>query len=95
MRVVKLLKWNSGQSKTVTQGSQKALAMDLSYPFAGSNKIFIVFVFVTIIVTSNLSSYTMIVVGQAVNNFLGGKTTILLGNTLIILFLSTIGSPLA
>lgn len=63
----------------------------LAHLFAGSNKVIIIFVFVTIIITSNLSSYTMIVVGQAVNNFLGGNPAILLGNTLFILFLSTIG----
>ncbi|HME52175.1 MAG TPA: ABC transporter ATP-binding protein [Candidatus Lokiarchaeia archaeon] len=63
----------------------------LAHLFAGSNKVIISFVFLTIIVTSNLSSFTMIVIGQAVNAFIGGGAGILVNNTLLILMLSTVG----
>ncbi|HMF31130.1 MAG TPA: ABC transporter ATP-binding protein, partial [Candidatus Lokiarchaeia archaeon] len=67
----------------------------LAHLFAGSNKAIIIVVFLTIIVTSNLSSYTMIVIGQAVNNFIGGSVGTLLSSTYLILFLSTIGPAIS
>lgn len=59
--------------------------------FAGSNKVIILFVFLTIIITSNLSSLTMIIIGEAVNAFIGSAAGTLVYYTLLILFLSTVG----
>ncbi len=62
--------------------------------FAGSNKVILVFVFATTIITANLSSLTQIVIGNAVNDFLAQKEGILIQNTLIILALSLAGPGL-
>ncbi|MFX1311644.1 MAG: ABC transporter ATP-binding protein [Promethearchaeota archaeon] len=64
----------------------------LSHIFYGSNKIFIFIVFFTTFLTANLSSAILVVIGNAVTDFLIGNHSSLLFYTTLILILST-GTP--
>ncbi len=61
--------------------------------FNGTNKTFIIIVFITTIIAANLSSATMVYVGVAVNDFLNGLADMLFYDTLVI-FLLGIGTPI-
>ncbi len=65
----------------------------LSHIFYGSNKFFIIIVLFTTILAANLSSITLVVIGNAITDFLIGKQSSLLFYTMIILILS-IGTPI-
>ncbi|MFX0143084.1 MAG: ABC transporter transmembrane domain-containing protein, partial [Candidatus Hodarchaeota archaeon] len=60
--------------------------------FHGSNKIFIIIVLFTTILAANLSSAILVVIGNAITEFLNGNQSSLLFYTLFILLLST-GTP--
>ncbi len=64
-----------------------------SHIFHGSNKILVIAVLFTTILTSNLSSITFVLIGNAITDFLLGKTSSLIYYTIIILSLS-ISSPI-
>ncbi|MFX0039470.1 MAG: ABC transporter ATP-binding protein [Candidatus Heimdallarchaeota archaeon] len=61
--------------------------------FHGSNKIFIIIVLFTTILAANLSSAILVVIGNAITEFLNGNQSSLLFYTLFILLLST-GTPI-
>ncbi|MFX1431303.1 MAG: ABC transporter ATP-binding protein [Promethearchaeota archaeon] len=61
--------------------------------FHGSNKIFIIIVLFTTILAANLSSAILVVIGNAITDFLNGNQSSLLFYTLFILLLST-GTPI-
>ncbi|OLS13651.1 MAG: ABC transporter-like protein [Promethearchaeota archaeon CR_4] len=63
----------------------------LSHFLAGSNKGILAVVFATTIITANLSSFVMVVIRNAVNDFLGGNIEVLIPYALVILVLSLIG----
>ena len=65
----------------------------LSHVLYGSNKIFVITVLFTTILTSNLNSITYVILGNAITDFLLGKTSSLIYYTIIILTLS-LGSPI-
>jgi len=60
--------------------------------FHGSNKLYIIIVFFTTILAANLSSVILVVIGNAISDFLIGKQSTLIFYTLLILLLST-GTP--
>ncbi|MFX1316720.1 MAG: ABC transporter ATP-binding protein, partial [Promethearchaeota archaeon] len=65
----------------------------LAHIFHGSNKTFILIVFFTTILAANLSSLILVLIGNAITDFLIGKQSSLIFYTLIILLLS-IGTPI-
>ncbi|MFX1573776.1 MAG: ABC transporter ATP-binding protein [Promethearchaeota archaeon] len=65
----------------------------LSHIFHGSNKTFIIIVLFTTILTANLSSAILVIIGNAITDFLTGKQSSLLFYTIFILLLS-IGTPI-
>ncbi|MBY9017750.1 MAG: ABC transporter ATP-binding protein [Candidatus Lokiarchaeota archaeon] len=65
----------------------------LAHIFHGSNKLFIVIVFFTIILSANLSSITIIIIGETISALLSGMTA-LLGNYILFLFILGITGPL-
>ncbi|MFX1409037.1 MAG: ABC transporter ATP-binding protein [Promethearchaeota archaeon] len=65
----------------------------LAHIFHGSNKIFIFIVFITTILAANLSSLILVIIGNAITDFLMGKQSTLLFYTLFILLLS-VGTPI-
>ncbi|MHA1671929.1 MAG: ABC transporter ATP-binding protein [Promethearchaeota archaeon] len=65
----------------------------LSHVFHGSNKLFIVFIFFTIILSANLSSIIIIIIGQTLSALLSGMTSFL-GNYILILFILGMIGPL-
>ncbi len=64
----------------------------LAHFLAGSNKVILIVVFATTIITANISSFTQVVIGNAVNDFLARNTEILIQETLLVLALS-VGGP--
>jgi ATP-binding cassette subfamily B protein len=65
----------------------------LSHIFHGSNKIFFTIVLFTTILAANLNSLILVVIGNAITDFLLGKQSTLLFYTIFILLLST-GTPI-
>jgi len=65
----------------------------LKHIFHGSNKIFVIIVLFTTIIWANLSSITYVLIGNAITDFLLGKTSSLIYYTVIILSLG-IGNPI-
>jgi ATP-binding cassette subfamily B protein len=61
--------------------------------FHGSNKLFIFIVFFTTVLAANLSSAILVVIGNAITDFLNGDQSTLIFYTLFILLLST-GTPI-
>jgi ATP-binding cassette subfamily B protein len=61
--------------------------------FHGSNKLFIFIVFITTVLAANLSSAILVVIGNAITDFLNGNQSTLIFYTLFILLLST-GTPI-
>ncbi|MFX1380315.1 MAG: ABC transporter ATP-binding protein [Promethearchaeota archaeon] len=72
------------------KGSRKWI---LAHIFHGSNKLFITIVFFTTILAANLSSAILVVIGNAITDFLNGNQSSLIFYTLFILLLST-GTPI-
>ncbi len=65
----------------------------LAHIFHGSNKFFIIIVFITTILAANLSSAILVVIGNAITDFINGNQSTLIFYTLFILLLST-GTPI-
>ena len=65
----------------------------LKHIFHGSNKILFIIVLITTIIASNLSSIIMVIIGNAISDFLIGNYSSLFFYTIIILLLS-IGTPI-
>ena len=65
----------------------------LSHIFHGSNKVFFTIVLFTTILAANLNSLILVVIGNAITDFLLGKQSTLLFYTILILLLST-GTPI-
>ncbi|MFX1596489.1 MAG: ABC transporter ATP-binding protein [Promethearchaeota archaeon] len=65
----------------------------LSHIFHGSNKILFIIVLFTTIIAANLSSAILVIIGNAITDFLIGKQSSLLFYTIFILLLS-IGTPI-
>jgi len=65
----------------------------LAHIFHGSNKFFIIIVLITTILAANLSSAILVVIGNAITDFLNGNQSTLIFYTLFILLLST-GTPI-
>ncbi|MFW9826455.1 MAG: ABC transporter ATP-binding protein [Candidatus Thorarchaeota archaeon] len=76
--------------KSRRKGSRRWI---LAHIFHGSNKLFIFIVFFTTILAANLSSAILVVIGNAVNDFLNGNQSSLIFYTLFILLLTT-GTPI-
>ncbi|MFX1552145.1 MAG: ABC transporter ATP-binding protein [Promethearchaeota archaeon] len=76
--------------KARRKGSRKWI---FAHIFHGSNKIFIIIVLFTTILAANLSSAILVVIGNAITEFLNGNQSSLLFYTLFILLLST-GTPI-
>jgi len=76
--------------KSRKKGSRRWI---LSHIFYGSNKLFIIIVLFTTIIASNLSSITLVVIGNAVTDFLIGNESSLQFYVITILLLS-IGTPI-
>lgn len=65
----------------------------LKHIFHGSNKILFIIVLITTIIASNLSSIIMVIIGNAISDFLIGNYSSLFFYTIIILLLA-IGTPI-
>ncbi|MFX1320133.1 MAG: ABC transporter ATP-binding protein [Promethearchaeota archaeon] len=65
----------------------------LKHIFYGSNKILLLIVLITTIITSNLNSIIFVIIGRAINDFLFGNDSSLLFYTVLILSLS-VGTPI-
>jgi len=65
----------------------------LSHIFYGTNKIFMIIVLITTVIASNLSSITLVIIGNAITDFLIGNASSLLFYVIIILLLS-VGTPI-
>ncbi len=65
----------------------------LKHMFHGSNKILLIIVFFTTIISANLNSLTYIVLGNALVDFMLGNYSTLLSHVILILILN-LGTPL-
>jgi len=91
--IIRHIEFSPGKDPFEKARQKSTRSWILSHIFHGSNKIFVITVLFTTILTSNLNSITYVLLGNAITDFLLGKSSSLIYYTIIILLLS-IGSPI-
>ncbi len=87
-----VVEFSSGKDPYVKSRKKGATKWILAHVFHGSNKLFITIIIFTIILSANLSSIAIILIGETISALLSGMTA-LLGNYILTLFLLGISGP--
>ena len=86
------VEFSSGKDPYVKSRKKGATRWILAHVFHGSNKMFIIIIIFTIILSANLSSIIYIIIGETISALLSGSTA-LLGNFILFLFILGITGP--
>jgi len=87
-----IVEFSPGKDPYVKSRKKGATKWILAHVFHGSNKLFIIIIIFTIILSANLSSIAIILIGETISALLSGMTA-LLGNYILTLFLLGISGP--
>ncbi len=87
-----LMEFSPGKDFYIKARKKGASRWILYHIFHGSNKLFIIIIIFTIILSANLSSIAIILIGETISALLSGMTA-LLGNYILTLFLLGISGP--
>jgi len=88
-----VVEFSPGKDPYIKSRKKGATRWILAHLFHGSNKLFIIIIIFTIILSANLSSIIYIIIGQTISALLSGLTA-LLGNYILILFILGITGPI-
>ena len=88
-----VVEFSLGKDPYIKSRKKGATRWILAHLFHGSNKLFIIIIIFTIILSANLSSIIYIIIGQTISALLNGLTT-LLGNYILSLFILGITGPI-
>ena len=92
LTVEPMVEFSSGKDPYVKSRKKGATRWILAHVFHGSNKMFIIIIIFTIILSANLSSIIYIIIGETISALLSGSTA-LLGNFILFLFILGITGP--